>query len=29
VVYNQLKSLYINVKATATQLGINLGSSTI
>jgi hypothetical protein len=29
VVYNQLKALYVNVKATATQLGINLGSSTI
>jgi len=29
VVYNQLKSLYVNVKATASQLGINLGSSII
>jgi hypothetical protein len=29
VVYNQLKALYVNVKATATQLGINLGSSMI
>jgi hypothetical protein len=29
VVYNTLKALYINVTATATQLGINLGSSTI
>ena len=29
VVYNQLRSLYVNVKATASQLGINLGSSTI
>ena len=29
VVYNQLRALYVNVKATATQLGINLGSSTI
>ena len=29
VVYNQLKALYVNVKATATQRGINLGSSTI
>jgi hypothetical protein len=29
VVYNQLKALYVNVKATASQLGINLGSSTI
>jgi len=29
VAYNQLKALYVNVKATATQLGINLGSSTI
>jgi hypothetical protein len=29
VVYNQLRALYVNVKATASQLGINLGSSTI
>lgn len=29
VVYNQLKALYVNVKATASQLGVNLGSSTI
>jgi len=29
VIYNQLKALYVNVKATASQLGINLGSSTI
>jgi len=29
VVYNQLKALYVNVKATAAQLGVNLGSSTI
>ena len=29
VVYNELRALYVNVKATATQLGINLGSSTI
>lgn len=29
VVYNQLRDLYVNVKATAAQLGINLGSSTI
>ena len=29
VAYNQLRALYVNVKATATQLGINLGSSTI
>jgi len=29
VVYNQLRALYVNVKATATQFGINLGSSTI
>ena len=29
VVYNELRALYVNVKATATQLGINLGSSTL
>ena len=29
VAYNQLRALYVNVKATASQLGINLGSSTI
>lgn len=29
VVYNELKALYVNVKATASQLGVNLGSSTI
>lgn len=29
VVYNQLKGLYTDVKATAAQLGINLGSSVI
>ena len=29
VVYNELKALYVDVKATASQLGINLGSSTI
>ncbi len=29
VVYNELKNLYVDVKATAAQLGINLGSSTI
>ena len=29
VVYNTLKNLYVDVKSTAAQLGINLGSSTI
>jgi PBP1b-binding outer membrane lipoprotein LpoB len=29
VIYNQLRALYVNVKATASQLGVNLGSSTI
>lgn len=29
VVYNELAALYKDVKATASQLGINLGSSTI
>lgn len=29
VVYNELRALYVDVKATASQLGINLGSSTI
>ncbi len=28
-VYNALKSLYVTVKATSSQLGINLGSLTI
>jgi hypothetical protein len=29
VVYNELKALYVTVKVTASQLGVNLGSSTI
>jgi len=29
VVYNTLRALFVNVKATATQLGINLGNVTL
>ena len=29
VVFNTLKNLYVDVKSTAAQLGINLGSSTL
>lgn len=29
VVYNQLTALFINVKATAASLGVNLGSATL